>query len=388
MTPYSELAREIHISEAGPHIGVICHLDSAISGLSTVSLAETEFSRGPISADFPMRVIKNVFQSPNRVGMLESLSNHLIGLSREECEKLGEVLYEKYFARFVFPEARDLILAHLEKDHTVILLTENFDVLVHSVAKLLKIENVVSSCLSIDKEDLVGGVDCNLFDPEVRAIKTFETIDKLDINLSRSYVYTGSESDLPLLKCVGRPRLINPTKALSRAGQKMSWHSIQFKSRGKSTFSDYARALTSQMIIPASVIAGLPILALTGSKIKARNYSHTLISNLSSIATGMELVVEGERYLWEQRPAVYIFNHQSQLDPIIVEQLVQKDMIGIGKLEVSKIPFFGAVIEYMGAVFVDRRNSASAIEALKPVVDVIKKQGQSVLIAPEGTRLS
>jgi putative phosphoserine phosphatase/1-acylglycerol-3-phosphate O-acyltransferase len=37
-------------------------------------------------------------------------------------------------------------------------------------------------------------------------------------------------------------------------------------------------------------------------------------------------------------------------------------------------------------VLIDRENAASALEAMKPLVDVLQKEGRSVCVAPEGTR--
>jgi hypothetical protein len=39
-----------------------------------------------------------------------------------------------------------------------------------------------------------------------------------------------------------------------------------------------------------------------------------------------------------------------------------------------------------GTVLIDRENTASAMEAMMPLVDVIQKEGQCVCVAPEGTR--
>ena len=50
------------------------------------------------------------------------------------------------------------------------------------------------------------------------------------------------------------------------------------------------------------------------------------------------------------------------------------------------MPLLGAIFEQAGSVFIDRKNSASAIKAMQPVVDALAVEGRSVMIAPEGTR--
>jgi putative phosphoserine phosphatase/1-acylglycerol-3-phosphate O-acyltransferase len=58
----------------------------------------------------------------------------------------------------------------------------------------------------------------------------------------------------------------------------------------------------------------------------------------------------------------------------------------VGKKEIKSMPLIGKTLELAGTIFIDRENSASAIEAMKPLVDAMRNQGKSVAIAPEGTR--
>ena len=97
-------------------------------------------------------------------------------------------------------------------------------------------------------------------------------------------------------------------------------------------------------------------------------------------------MVRGEKNLWKQRPAVFIFNHQSKADVVIGAKLLRRDMAGIGKKEIKKMPVIGKVLEMGGIVMIDRKNAASAIEAMAPLVKAMREEGRSVALAPEGTR--
>lgn len=96
------------------------------------------------------------------------------------------------------------------------------------------------------------------------------------------------------------------------------------------------------------------------------------------------MVVKGEDNLWSHRPAVIIFNHQSNADFFIVAKLLKKDTVAVAKKELKSSPI-GPLLSAAGVVFLDRTNREKAIEALKPAVDTLKN-GISVAIAPEGTR--
>ena len=66
--------------------------------------------------------------------------------------------------------------------------------------------------------------------------------------------------------------------------------------------------------------------------------------------------------------------------------LLRRDLAGIGKKEIGDVPILGTLMKLGGTVLIDRENSQSARAAMEPLIDVLKKEGRSVCVAPEGTR--
>ena len=126
-------------------------------------------------------------------------------------------------------------------------------------------------------------------------------------------------------------------------------------------------------------------LLASGSLRKGTDLMISTFAELTTTLTGVELNVEGEEHLWSHRPAVFIFNHQSGLDPILMARLTQRDVVGVAKKELENAPILGALMKAAGVVFVDRGDRTKAIEAMRPAVEAIR-EGLSVVIAPEGTR--
>lgn len=103
-------------------------------------------------------------------------------------------------------------------------------------------------------------------------------------------------------------------------------------------------------------------------------------------ATGVSLNVLGRENLTKQRPAVFIFNHRNQADPVIAGTLVSDNFTGVGKKELANDPLVGTLGKVMDTAFIDRDDPEKAIESLHKIEELARK-GLSVLIAPEGTRL-
>jgi putative phosphoserine phosphatase/1-acylglycerol-3-phosphate O-acyltransferase len=119
----------------------------------------------------------------------------------------------------------------------------------------------------------------------------------------------------------------------------------------------------------------------TGVNFFTSNFGRALLT-----ATGVNVNVLGKENLTAQRPAVFIFNHRNQVDPIIAGRLVSDNFTSVGKKELENDPIVGTMGRIMDAAFIDRDDPKKAIEGLKKVEELAAK-GLSILIAPEGTRL-
>ena len=62
----------------------------------------------------------------------------------------------------------------------------------------------------------------------------------------------------------------------------------------------------------------------------------------------------GKENLTAQRPAVFIFNHRNQADPMIAGRLVSDNFTSVGKKELENDPIVGTMGKMMDAAFIDR----------------------------------
>jgi putative phosphoserine phosphatase/1-acylglycerol-3-phosphate O-acyltransferase len=159
----------------------------------------------------------------------------------------------------------------------------------------------------------------------------------------------------------------------------------RFHSRGAPGVIELVRtALAVGSVVP-SLLLGVPAALLGSSWRRVINVTISTWGELGTALAGIDLQVSGEEHLWSHRPAVFIFNHQSGIDVLLLCRLLRRDIIGIAKQEVRRNPIFGPVFTLAGAVFVDRFNHAKAVAALAPAVEALR-QGLSIVLAPEGTR--
>jgi HAD superfamily hydrolase (TIGR01490 family) len=60
-----------------------------------------------------------------------------------------------------------------------------------------------------------------------------ELAEREGIDLSESYAYSDSESDLPMMRAVGHPVAVNPDRALERVAREEGWRIMRFDKLGR-----------------------------------------------------------------------------------------------------------------------------------------------------------
>lgn len=95
-------------------------------------------------------------------------------------------------------------------------------------------------------------------------------------------------------------------------------------------------------IVPVAAGA-VGIGVLTGSRRRGVNFFTSTFSQLLLATSGVHLNVIGKENLTAQRPAVFIFNHRNQVDPVIAGALVRDNWVGVGKKELASDPIMGTL---------------------------------------------
>lgn len=383
---------EIQASPQGPEVGAFFDLDGTlVAGFTGVVMTQDRFRRRQMSmGEF--------------IGMVQAGLNHQLGRSEFEdligkgarmlrgnsldaVDELAERLFVQKIVGRIYPEMRELVRAHMARGHTVVLSSSALTVQVDPVARFLGIENVLSNKFEIDEDGLLTGEVTRpiIWGPgKARAVQKFAA--ERGVDLSNSYFYADGDEDVALMYLVGNPRPTNPGGKLAAVAAKRGWPVLRFTSRsGASPISQLRTAAGIAAMGPiAAGAVGLGL--LTRSKRTGVNFFTAAFGRALMTTVGININVLGEENLTKQRPAVFLFNHRNQADPLIAGHLVDTNFTSVGKKELEKDPIVGTLGRIMDAAFIDRDDPEKAVEGLKKVEELARK-GLSILIAPEGTRL-
>ncbi len=391
MASIRQLLKDVEAAPNGPGVAAIFDFDgTVISGYSATLFIREQLRRGDLNG----RELIELVQAMASFGlgnmgfsaMMTVTAQFLRGIDEDSYHEFGETLYRDQIARRVYPESRALIDAHRAKGHTVAIISSATCYQVQPAARDLGIEHVMCTALEVEGGKFTGGVMHPTCFGQGKVDAAEQLAGDQGADLDQSFFYSDSQDDLLLLERVRYPRVLNPSSRLLGIARDRQWPVVRFTSRGRPSVSQYLRSAAATVSLVPTFLAGLPVYALTRSRRQSLNFSLSLFADTASALIGLDLNVKGQEHLWSHRPAVFIFNHQSKADVVIMASLLRRDMAGVGKKEIRDMPVIGRVLELGGVVMIDRANSASAIEAMTPLVEAIREEGKSVALAPEGTR--
>lgn len=151
-----------------------------------------------------------------------------------------------------------------------------------------------------------------------------------------------------------------------------------------------ARCLASYISLVISALYGALVsiaLSCVGQRQIAQWTTGRMFKYTMAATTGVTFeVIDPKGHLEKVRPAVFVGNHQTELDVLMLGCMFPKYCSVTAKSSLKKLPFLGWFMTLSGSVFIDRKNSKDARAAMSGAAEQMKTLRQSVYMFPEGTR--
>ena len=180
------------------------------------------------------------------------------GWDHDEVKRLVKETITDVIEPLIYDEALELIDHHLSQGDEVWLVSMSPAEIVEPFAELLGITGAISSLAKIDENGKFTGEMEFFAQGENKAVAIRELAGRRDIDLSESYAYSDSETDIPMLKCVGHAFAVNADRQLTKIAHENQWpllsfsHPVRARDRSKSR----APFLISALLIAAATVFG------------------------------------------------------------------------------------------------------------------------------------
>lgn len=132
-------------------------------------------------------------------------SFHIAYIARKVIEQKGDRVYTY---------SRERIKWHKANGHIVIAISGSPIELVREMSEKYEMDDYRGTIYQVGDDGVYNGEIIPMWDAESKRKAVFEIAEKYDIDLSTSYAYGDTNGDFSMLKLVGNPFAINPTREL------------------------------------------------------------------------------------------------------------------------------------------------------------------------------
>ena len=161
----------------------------------------------------------------------ERMRRHLSELATGwEVAKVEQIVAEtlhEHIDPYVYAEAVDLIADHHARGHDVVVVSASGRELVEPIAAMLGADHMVATRMAVAGGRFTGEIDFYAYG-ENKATAVRDLAAARGYDLERSFAYSDSITDAPMLDAVGHAFAVNPDRSLRRVAAEKGWDTLTF----------------------------------------------------------------------------------------------------------------------------------------------------------------
>jgi HAD superfamily hydrolase (TIGR01490 family) len=261
------------VAEAAPRTAAFFDLDRTLmQGSSAFQFGRAAYKAGLLSrrqlvtdawANVRFRLRGSTDEGTH--ALRDRISASLAGTRVRDLDRLGPDVLVRILPR-IYPQTLALAYEHQDAGRRVYIATAASNELADGLARVLALDGGIGSQFSRVQDGVYTGEPAGLFIYGAgKAQAIVQLAAREGIDLSESYAYSDSASDLPMLRLVGHPVAVNPDTELAQVAREEGWEVLRFERLGRRLKA--AAALTGAAVAGG---AGSAALALRGRTINRR----------------------------------------------------------------------------------------------------------------------
>jgi HAD superfamily hydrolase (TIGR01490 family) len=165
--------------------------------------------------------------------LLREVKELLTGVPERDIARMAPDLLAGILPR-IYPQMLDEMRSHQDEGRPTFIVSAAGNELVALLARVLGMEGGIGTRYEVDGNGLLTGDLDGPFmygEGKVEAIRGFARDHQID--LGESWAYSDSASDLPMLRAVGNPVVVNPDEELREIASREGWRVMRFEKLGR-----------------------------------------------------------------------------------------------------------------------------------------------------------
>jgi HAD superfamily hydrolase (TIGR01490 family) len=216
------------VERARPRVGAFFDMDKTlIAQNSGTLLMKYRYERGEIGNLDLLKGVAVYLQYKLGVLDIRSWAQSVLaeyrGKREAEIEEQALEWFDAWVEPSLYPEAEKLVREHDAAGHVVAIVSGATKFVVRPLAARLGIRHMLYTRLEVEDGCFTGRVVDPICFEEGKIYWLQQLIEEEGIDLAKSYFYTDSITDRPLLDLVAHPIAVNPDPMLYREAARRGW---------------------------------------------------------------------------------------------------------------------------------------------------------------------
>ena len=184
---------------------------------------------------------------------------------------VSETLHE-IIDPIVYDEAVELIGEHKAAGRDVVIVSSSGEEVVAPIGAMLGADHVIATQMLSEDGKYTGEIGLYAYGPE-KAVAIRALAEERGYDLSQSYAYSDSVTDVPMLEAVGHPFAVNADRALRKVALERHWPMLTFSNAVplRERISGLRPTSTTSTVVVAGVGAAAIGLAWYGARKRLRS---------------------------------------------------------------------------------------------------------------------
>jgi HAD superfamily hydrolase (TIGR01490 family) len=158
----------------------------------------------------------------------ESVLRLTRGWDQAQISSIVREALDEVIEPIIFEEAVELIEHHRAEGHRVVIVSASPEEVVAPIARRLGVDEAIATRAELDEAGRYSGrTERYVYGPE-KAVAIAEMAERDGIDLARSWAYSDSVTDVPMLSAVGHAVAVNPDRDLARVARSQGWEVRRF----------------------------------------------------------------------------------------------------------------------------------------------------------------
>ncbi len=165
--------------------------------------------------------------------VLAEIKSLLTGTRERDLARLAPEVLARILPR-IYSEMLDEVHAHQDAGRATFIVSAAGDEIVQLIARVLYMDAGIGTSYAVDEQGRFTGELSGAFiygEGKVEAMRRYAADHEID--LAQSWAYSDAASDLPMLRAVGNPVVVNPDGQLTRIARDQGWRVMRFERLGR-----------------------------------------------------------------------------------------------------------------------------------------------------------